>query len=215
MHRSFGVADNGGWGLIRKTILITVLSVLAAFLLAGCAGADDPDCPRETVADRSTVAPFEPAADGSNYREYVDRNLSAEEMAEAAASPSPYNFWESLNVPTCITRIGGIWFLADCYHNQILWSDAEYAPQQPLTSWRVLTVDVTQPHTIAAIRKLTGRSCGMSISVAVAATMASDAKAGMIMSSLRILLYVLTDINIRYARNTRHTAAQVYPSGLL
>ncbi len=124
--------------------------ILLLLLLTGCSFGNDPDRPQAKIAERTTAAPFEPAADGSNYREYVERNLSAEAMEEAsAASPSPYNFWESLNVPTCIARINGTWFLADCYHNQILWNDAEDAPEQPLTSWRVLTTEVTQPHTIA------------------------------------------------------------------
>ena len=135
--------------LIRKTIAIIILSVLTVFLPAGCAGTDDPDRPRETAAERSTAAPFEPAADGSNYREPAVRNLSEDELKEAAAQGSPENFWESLDVPTCITRIDGTWFLADCYHNQILWNDAEDAPERPLTDWRVVTADATQPHTIA------------------------------------------------------------------
>ena len=138
-------------GRQSKKVPIFLLALLAVALLAGCAGADDPDCPRETVADRSTVAPFEPAADGSNYREPAVRNLSEEERKAAASQGSPENFWESLDVPTCIARIDGTWFLADCYHNQILWNDAEDAPERPLTDWRVVTADATQPHTIAGV----------------------------------------------------------------
>ena len=63
--------------------------------------------------------------------------------------PGQYNAEASLSVPTWITRIDKTWFIVDCYHNQVLYNASEDALSEPLTGWRVLTGDVTHPHTIA------------------------------------------------------------------
>ena len=62
-----------------------------------------------------------------------------------AAVSGALNSYDSLSVPTCIRKIGGTWFIADCYHNQVIYSDDLSAP---LSDWHVLTGDAVQPHTI-------------------------------------------------------------------
>lgn len=57
-----------------------------------------------------------------------------------------YNTWQALSVPTQITRIGGDYFIVDCYHNQILTSPSL---DTPLTEWLVLTDQINRGHTIA------------------------------------------------------------------
>jgi len=56
------------------------------------------------------------------------------------------NAQTSLSVPTYITQIDGTYFIADCYHNEVIWSDTLNAD---LSQWHVLTGDVSHPHTIA------------------------------------------------------------------
>lgn len=56
------------------------------------------------------------------------------------------NTYDTLNVATYLTKIGDTYFLADCYHNQILFHDNLTSP---ITEWRVLTKDVHYAHTIA------------------------------------------------------------------
>lgn len=56
------------------------------------------------------------------------------------------NTYDTLNVATYLTKIGDTYFLADCYHNQILFHDNLTSP---ITEWKVLTKDVNYAHTIA------------------------------------------------------------------
>ncbi len=56
------------------------------------------------------------------------------------------NTFDTLNVATYLTKIGDTYFLADCYHNQILFHDNL---TDAITEWEVLTSDVHYAHTIA------------------------------------------------------------------
>ena len=56
------------------------------------------------------------------------------------------NAYETLSVATWITKIGDMYYLSDCYHDQILCHENL---TDPLTSWQVLTSDVHYAHTIA------------------------------------------------------------------
>lgn len=62
------------------------------------------------------------------------------------AGGTAYNTWPALSVPTQITKIGGDYFIVDCYHDQILTSPSLDAP---LTEWFVLTDQINRGHTIA------------------------------------------------------------------
>ena len=69
------------------------------------------------------------------------------------------NTYDTLNVATYLTRIGDTYYLADCYHDQILYHDNL---TDPLTSWQVLTDEVHYAHTIAGdgdIIPQSGRNC--------------------------------------------------------
>ncbi len=61
----------------------------------------------------------------------------------AAALANPYDY---LKVPTYITKIGSEYFIVDCYHNQIIYHDNL---DDPLSSWSVMTSDLTMGHTVA------------------------------------------------------------------
>ena len=61
------------------------------------------------------------------------------------------NTYEILNVATYITKIEDMYFIADCYHNQILYHTILGAP---LSEWTVLTNEVHYAHTIAADDKV-------------------------------------------------------------
>lgn len=56
------------------------------------------------------------------------------------------NAYDTLSVATWITKIGDMYYLSDCYHDQILCHENL---TDPLTSWQVLTNDVHYAHTIA------------------------------------------------------------------
>ena len=55
------------------------------------------------------------------------------------------NDYDSFNILTCIRKLGDRWFLVDCYHDQILYSDD---PKTPVQEWQVMTRAITRGHTI-------------------------------------------------------------------
>ena len=65
---------------------------------------------------------------------------------EAAFAENQLNTEFSLSVPTYVTKIDNVWFIVDCYHDQIIYSETMGAP---LNEWKVLTKAAKQPHTIA------------------------------------------------------------------
>lgn len=56
------------------------------------------------------------------------------------------NPYDTLNVATYITKAYDTYFIADCYHDQIIYSDTL---TKPLTEWKILTNKVHYAHTIA------------------------------------------------------------------
>lgn len=61
------------------------------------------------------------------------------------------NTYDTLNVATYLTRINQVYFLNDCYHDQILYQ-TELNPD--LHTWKVLTSEAHYPHTIAGDDKV-------------------------------------------------------------
>ena len=61
------------------------------------------------------------------------------------------NQYDSLNVVTYLTKIGDTYFIADCYHDQILYHDNL---TDPVKDWKVLTNEVHYAHTIAGDGKV-------------------------------------------------------------
>lgn len=59
---------------------------------------------------------------------------------------SQHNTYDTLNVATYITQVDDTYFIADCYHDQIIYSDTL---DKPLTEWNILTKEVHYAHTIA------------------------------------------------------------------
>lgn len=57
------------------------------------------------------------------------------------------NTYDTLNVATYITKVEDTYFIADCYHNQIIYNQNL---TDPLSQWRVLTNEVHYAHTIAS-----------------------------------------------------------------
>lgn len=57
------------------------------------------------------------------------------------------NTYNTLNVATYITKIDNTYFIADCYHDQIIYHDNI---TDPLNQWDVLTDEVHYAHTIAS-----------------------------------------------------------------
>lgn len=73
-------------------------------------------------------------------------NADSENATDTAAGDNALNTEFSLSVPTYVTRIDNKWFIVDCYHDQIIYSETMGVP---LNEWKVLTKAAKQPHTIA------------------------------------------------------------------
>ncbi|MCM1183335.1 MAG: hypothetical protein NC337_08180 [Roseburia sp.] len=125
----------------KRTICIGII-ILLGLSGTGCASvASETGAQEEAVQDAW-------AAD-SAWSESADAD-SAGEYEGVIANPQALNrknTQETLNVATYITKVGGTYFIADCYHDQIIYSDTLGAP---LTEWRVLTDEVHYAHTIAS-----------------------------------------------------------------
>ena len=72
---------------------------------------------------------------------YSDMEVLSDTPVTPAANP-----YSDLSVPTYITKIDNLYFLVDCYHNQILYHDNL---SDPLTDWLVMTDEINRGHTIA------------------------------------------------------------------
>lgn len=59
----------------------------------------------------------------------------------------PLNPYSDLSVPTSITKIGTDYFLVDCYHDQIIYSDSL---DRPLYEWYVMTDQISRGHTLVS-----------------------------------------------------------------
>lgn len=57
------------------------------------------------------------------------------------------NFFPALSVPTYVTKVDDLYFIVDCYNNQIIYHDNM---TDPLTDWKIMTNNITQAHTLAS-----------------------------------------------------------------
>lgn len=59
----------------------------------------------------------------------------------------PDNPNPTLSVPTYLTKVDDTYFIVDCYNNQVIYHDNL---TDPLYEWRIMTRDVSLPHTLAS-----------------------------------------------------------------
>lgn len=56
------------------------------------------------------------------------------------------NSYENISVPTWFAKYDGLYFVVDCYHNQIIYNDNL---EDPIIEWKVMDKLLNKPHTIA------------------------------------------------------------------
>ena len=83
--------------------------------------------------------------EASTAKDTSDQTTIEASTTEEASEPAT-NTEYSLSVPTYIGQVGGDYFIADCYHNQIIYNDNL---TDDLLSWKTLATDLSQPHTMA------------------------------------------------------------------
>ncbi len=95
----------------------------------------------------------EPKAAAEPYtgEEYLEMSSTTDNYgnleAAAASTEVIQNYDTKLSVPTYITQIDDTWFIVDCYHNRVIYSDTLGAP---IDQWNIMCSDATQPHTLAS-----------------------------------------------------------------
>lgn len=73
-------------------------------------------------------------------------NIVYDGMIKNLQPANENNTYDTLNVATYIAKADNTYFIADCYHDQIIYSDTL---TKPLTEWKILTNKVHYAHTIA------------------------------------------------------------------
>ena len=97
--------------------------------LSGCGSTNVTDTHIEATPVTADTAPSETVEDA---------DISAEPVVNLASA---------LSVPTQITKIDDLYFIVDCYNNQVIYSDTT---DRPLNEWYVMTSDIDKGHTVAS-----------------------------------------------------------------
>ncbi len=146
-----------------KNRKLSLLPILAAIVVAAGCGeqtASEPEGTDETVkenlSDWTVTDGYIRASEiiGNSDNTDTDDNKDTDDNADASdntdigdsAAKTLLNSEYTLSVPTYVDKIGDDWFIADCYHDQIIYNDNL---TDPVNEWKVLTKDVSQPHTLA------------------------------------------------------------------
>ncbi len=118
---------------MRRKILQTKHQKIALFLLTGALCSLLNGCKQ-----KPPVTDYVP----ENYlQQSTPIDFSMETLNHIPDNPNP-----TLSVPTYLTRIKDMYFIVDCYHNQVIYNENL---SDPLYEWRVMTQDLSLPHTIA------------------------------------------------------------------
>ena len=86
-----------------------------------------------------------PRFSGRNQKREVLAYSDQEPVSDVYDTPV-INPYADLSVPTYITKIDDMYFLVDCYHDQIIYHDNL---ADPLTDWLVMTAEINKGHTLA------------------------------------------------------------------
>ncbi len=122
---------------MKKSTAGVVIGVTV--LLCACAGKNElPAVSEKNISDSST-------SEGASDKDPSEKIF--EGMLSDPVACQQKNTYDVLNVATYITRIDGMYFIADCYHDQIIYHDNIV---DPLNQWNVLTNEVHYAHTIAS-----------------------------------------------------------------
>lgn len=68
-------------------------------------------------------------------------------LVENSLLPVRYNYYNELSVPTHITKIEDLYYIVDCYHDQVIYSENL---EKPLSEWQVLTAEMSMGHTLVS-----------------------------------------------------------------
>lgn len=108
--------------LILFTVILAVAAIAAFFIYR-----------RHTTSDTECLAFSEPVDEAA---------LTAAALEEIKSNP-----FSDLSVPTYLTKVEDLYFIVDCYHNQVIYHDNL---TDPLWQWSVMTDEINRGHTLAS-----------------------------------------------------------------
>ncbi|MBO4242569.1 MAG: hypothetical protein J5883_04755 [Clostridiales bacterium] len=121
-----------------KVVSLFCSLIVFALVLVGCGN----------TTSMNTVSQKAEPYDGKAYIRMSELTEEGEDISKAVMDYVHVNNYDSvLSVPTYITKVDDVWFIVDCYHNRVLYTDEL---GKPLNQWYIMTDKVTYPHTIAS-----------------------------------------------------------------
>lgn len=149
--------------LYKKKSILLLLCIFQIWLVCGCSvGSSSPVKSTDSVskeddntnlASASEEAPSNDGSDGISATpptaiEDVPMTVVNDNPIEVAdESELLANTCGDLSVPTYVNKIDGLYFIVDCYHNQIIYHDNL---EDPIWQWNVMPGELSMPHTIAS-----------------------------------------------------------------
>lgn len=113
---------------MKKYILLLTICIVMTASLCGC----------------RTKRP-EPSGSYDGKEFLRESQLLSTDLADYESIPTNPN--GSLSVPTYITKLDNMYFIVDCYHNQVIYHENL---TDPLYLWKIMTADINMGHTIAS-----------------------------------------------------------------
>ncbi len=111
---------------LNKTSILFLSVLSSIFFLCGC-------------QKQEPVTNYIP----ENYiKESTLIDFSMDSLCTIPDNPNP-----TLKVPTYLTKVKDNYFIVDCYNNQVIYNTNL---TDPLYEWRIMTTDVSLPHTLAS-----------------------------------------------------------------
>lgn len=118
-----------------------VIAILIINMLGGCAKETQPP-----AADANEQLQTD-TQENLEETDQQEKNWGQIEEYDLEEYDNPYNTHHHLDVATYITKIDGMYFINDCYHDQVIFHDNL---EDDITYWHILTDEVHYAHTIAS-----------------------------------------------------------------
>ena len=123
--------------MLGKRIIAQVLCLALGFVTIGCGKKEE-----------TTESFF----DGNEYLKISELTEAGKDIDVAGEKKEVLMSLDlSLSVPTYITKVNDTWFIVDCYHNKVIYSDSL---DTPIQAWNIMCDEVVQPHTLASDGKV-------------------------------------------------------------
>lgn len=130
---------------MKKCIYKLLFSIIAVFMLTQKINVNAEECVSDnsiSIDEKDILSETETSIVIDMYMQPAKQYKKEENVYE-----NPLNPYKAAKVPAQITKQGGFYFIADTFHDQIIYSSRL---EEPVTKWRVMTSKVSGPHSVAS-----------------------------------------------------------------